>query len=272
VDSPAVPAEPLLGPIRRQITHMVPMDFPLLLIAPAFVIDLAAIGPEEKAWFMSVSYGVIFFVVLLVAQFGFSYFLMSRWSINPIFATDNFDYAMPNTWYKVRRDFYPWDATEVRCDGASWSPSCWRFFRRVSAWHGATGCVEFDGDQSLATTLAPSAARLRHCRRVLGTRRTFDVFFAGRPGVRRAGDGPSAGRDPGLAQIDIRVANAGVRRVTAQAAQWNSVPGAPRRRTRLARRRRAGLYSTQLWLMTSASYAINVAVEARSASDVWSCQ
>jgi hypothetical protein len=92
---------------------MVPMDFPLLLIAPAFVIDLAAHrGREEKAWFMSVSYGVIFFVVLLVAQFGFSYFLMSRWSINPIFATDNFDYAMPNTWYKVRREFYPWDATE----------------------------------------------------------------------------------------------------------------------------------------------------------------
>jgi len=110
---PLFPAEPLLGPIRRQITHMVPMDFPLLLIAPAFVIDLAAHrGREEKAWFMSVSYGVIFFVVLLVAQFGFSHFLMSRWSINPIFATDNFDYAMPNTWYKVRREFYPWDATE----------------------------------------------------------------------------------------------------------------------------------------------------------------
>ena len=61
---------------------------------------------------MSVSYGVIFFVVLLVAQFAFSYFLMSPWSINPLFATDNFDYAMPDTWYKVRREFYPWDATE----------------------------------------------------------------------------------------------------------------------------------------------------------------
>ena len=110
---PLFPAEPLLGPIRRQITHMVPMDFPLLLIAPAFVLDLATHRAKEgRDWLMAVVYGIVFFVVLLVAQFLFSYFLMSPWSINPVFATDNFDYAMPNTWYKVRREFYPWDATD----------------------------------------------------------------------------------------------------------------------------------------------------------------
>jgi hypothetical protein len=110
---PLFPAEPLLGPIRRQITHMVPMDFPLLLIAPAFVLDLATHRAKEFGdWFMAVAYAVIFFVVLLVAQFAFAYLLMSPWSMNPIFATNNFDYAMPDTWYKVRRAFYPWDATE----------------------------------------------------------------------------------------------------------------------------------------------------------------
>ena len=31
--------------------------------------------------------------------------------MNPVFATENFDYATPDTWYKVRREFYPWDAT-----------------------------------------------------------------------------------------------------------------------------------------------------------------
>ena len=92
---------------------------------------------------------------------------------------------------------------------------------------------------------------------------TFDVFFAGKAGaydVQVTVRPP--GVIPGLAQIDIRVANGSVRRVTAQAAQWNlgargapapdearPVPGAP------------GLYNTQLWLMTSASYAVNVAVE-----------
>jgi hypothetical protein len=92
---------------------------------------------------------------------------------------------------------------------------------------------------------------------------TFDVFFAGKAGaydIRVTVRPPSV--IPGLAEITVRVAEDGVRRVTAQAAQWNlgsrgapapdearAVPGAP------------GVYSTQLWLMTSASYAINVAVE-----------
>ena len=110
---PLFPAEPLLGPIRREITHMVPMDFPLMLIAPALVIDLASHRSDGRGnWFMAAAYGLIFFAVLLVAQFAFGYFLMSPWSINPVFATDNFDYATPDTWYKVRREFYPWDATE----------------------------------------------------------------------------------------------------------------------------------------------------------------
>jgi hypothetical protein len=110
---PLFPAEPLLGPIRRPLTHMVPMDFPLLMIAPAFVVDLAAHRSDRIGdWRKAVAYGLIFFVVFLVVQFSFSYFLMSRWSMNPIFATENFDYSMPATSYKVRREFYPWDATE----------------------------------------------------------------------------------------------------------------------------------------------------------------
>jgi hypothetical protein len=109
---PLFPAEPLLGPIRRQITHMVPMDFPLLLVAPAFAIDLAAHRVRDgRDWLMAVVYGVLFFGVLFVVQYPFASFLMSPWSMNPVFATTNFDYATPDTWYKVRRAFYPWDAT-----------------------------------------------------------------------------------------------------------------------------------------------------------------
>jgi len=92
---------------------------------------------------------------------------------------------------------------------------------------------------------------------------TFDVFFAGKAGaydVQVTVRPP--GVIPGLAQIDIRVGNAGVRRVTAQAAQWNlGARGAPAPDEARAVAGAPGLYSTQLWLMTSASYAINVAVE-----------
>ena len=108
---PLFAAEPLLGPIRRQITHMVPMDFPLLLIAPAIALDIAAHRARERRdWLTAVAYGAIFFVVLFAVQYPFSSFLMSPWSMNPVFATTNFDYAMPDSWYKVRREFYPWDA------------------------------------------------------------------------------------------------------------------------------------------------------------------
>ncbi len=34
------PAEPKLGPVYRQVTHFIPWEFPLLLIVPAFAIDL----------------------------------------------------------------------------------------------------------------------------------------------------------------------------------------------------------------------------------------
>jgi len=67
---------------------------------------------------------------------------------------------------------------------------------------------------------------------------------------------------PGLAQVTIRVAGDGVRRVTAQAAQWNlGSRGAPTPDEAVQVAGAPGLYGTQLWLMTAASYAINVSVD-----------
>ena len=37
---PFFPATPKLGPVYQHITHMVPMEFPLLVIVPAFLLDL----------------------------------------------------------------------------------------------------------------------------------------------------------------------------------------------------------------------------------------
>jgi hypothetical protein len=92
---------------------------------------------------------------------------------------------------------------------------------------------------------------------------TLAVFFAGEAGpydVQVSVRPP--GVIPGLAQISIRVAGDGVSRVTAQAAQWNlGTRGAPAPDEAEPVTGAPGLYTTQLWLMTSASYAINVAVE-----------
>jgi hypothetical protein len=91
----------------------------------------------------------------------------------------------------------------------------------------------------------------------------LDVFFVGKAGpydVQVSVRPP--GVIPGLAQITIRVAGNGVGRVTAQAAQWNlGTRGAPAPDVAEPVAGTPGLYATQLWLMTSASYAINVSVE-----------
>ena len=92
---------------------------------------------------------------------------------------------------------------------------------------------------------------------------TFDVFYSGKAGpydVQVTVRPP--GVIPGLAQITVRVAGDGVRRVTTQAAQWNlGTRGAPAPDEAEPVAGAPGLFAAQLWLMTSSSYAINVAVE-----------
>ena len=49
---PLFPATPKLGPVYQKITHMVPMEFPLLVIVPALLLDVfepRTVGLEEVA-------------------------------------------------------------------------------------------------------------------------------------------------------------------------------------------------------------------------------
>ena len=100
---PLFEGSPLLGPIRTPVTHMVPMDFPLLLLPVAIAIDLvlrrlAASG----AWVQALAVGAVFTVVHVATQWPFADFLMSDASRNAFFRTDNFPYMMPRDWLKVR--------------------------------------------------------------------------------------------------------------------------------------------------------------------------
>ena len=100
---PLFEGSPLLGPIRTPVTHMVPMDFPLLLLPVAIAIDLvlrrlAASG----AWVQALAVGVVFTMVHVATQWPFADFLMSDASRNAFFRTDNFPYMMPRDWLKVR--------------------------------------------------------------------------------------------------------------------------------------------------------------------------
>jgi hypothetical protein len=107
-----VPAEPKLGPVYQKVTHLIPPDFPLLLIVGAIVFDLARRHTTAwSLWAQSVALGTAFFISFLAAQWPFADFLMSAASRNRIFATNQYPYMMPATWAPVRNVFFATEHT-----------------------------------------------------------------------------------------------------------------------------------------------------------------
>jgi hypothetical protein len=90
---PLFPAEPKLGPVYQKITHLIPPDFPMLLIVPAIVFDLVRrrIGMWNR-WAQAAALGASFLASFLAVQWPFADFLMSLASRNWFFATNNFPY------------------------------------------------------------------------------------------------------------------------------------------------------------------------------------
>ena len=94
---PLFPAEPMLGPIYREVTTYVAPYFPVLLFIPAIVIDL--LYPKIKSLNMfskSIIISIIFCSLLLLVQWNFSIFLLSDYAKNWFFATgNNIPYFIP---------------------------------------------------------------------------------------------------------------------------------------------------------------------------------
>jgi hypothetical protein len=103
---PLFEGSPKLGPIRTAVTHMVSLDFPLLLLFPAIAIDLLMPRLRERgAWLQAAALGVLFLVVHAATQWPFANFLMSEASRNWFFNTDNIPYMMPSDWLRSLRQF-----------------------------------------------------------------------------------------------------------------------------------------------------------------------
>jgi hypothetical protein len=86
------PAEPKLGPIYREITRFVPLDFPLLLVVPAFAIDLT--WRRVRDWrrpTAAAALAATFLLALLLTQWPFANVLMEH-GRNWFFHADNFVY------------------------------------------------------------------------------------------------------------------------------------------------------------------------------------
>jgi hypothetical protein len=113
---PLFAATPKLGPIYQDVTHMVPLSFPLLLVAPALAMDALAHQAERRGWndwVLAGLTGVAFVAVLLAVQWPLSTFLLSPAARNWLFAGDNFSYATPPTSRAVRGEFFLSDRTRL---------------------------------------------------------------------------------------------------------------------------------------------------------------
>ena len=111
---PLFPAEPKLGPVYQKITHLIPPDFPMLLIVPAIVMDLLRhrIGGWNR-WAQSTALGAAFLASFAAVQWPFADFLMSPASRNWIFATNNFPYFIRPQSPWARNLFFPTEGSAM---------------------------------------------------------------------------------------------------------------------------------------------------------------
>lgn len=105
---PLFPAEPKLGPVYQHITHFIPLEFPLLLIVPAFAMDLLrARVTTLTRWQLAPLLGIVFVATFVAAEWPFATFMQSPAAENAFFGGDYFAYFMRPEWAIPRHEFFP---------------------------------------------------------------------------------------------------------------------------------------------------------------------
>jgi hypothetical protein len=112
---PLFPAEPKLGPVYRPVTHFIPWEFPLLVIVPAFVMDL--ILQRTGGWrpiVRALAAGLAFFVAFIAAQWPFANFLMTPRARNWFFGAGYLDFSTSARSAYARDVFFAREATATQ--------------------------------------------------------------------------------------------------------------------------------------------------------------
>ncbi len=90
---PLFPAQPRLGPVYTPVTHMIPPSFPILLLLPAFALDLFWQRKGSLSMpLVALGSAVIFTLVLAAFEWPFADFLLSRYSENYLFGTNYYSF------------------------------------------------------------------------------------------------------------------------------------------------------------------------------------
>ena len=107
---PLFPAAPKLGPVYQQVSHMVPLGFPFLIIVPAVLIDL--LWPKLQGWNpwkQTLILGTLFFLTIVAVQWPFANFLVSTLSANWFFGTHYQMYMIPLDTLFARGEWFPYE-------------------------------------------------------------------------------------------------------------------------------------------------------------------
>lgn len=112
---PLFPAEPKLGPVYQHITHMISLHFPILIVVPAFVLDLIVPRIQDRGkWTQAAIEGVVFVALLLAVCWPMGTFLVeSPLARNWFFGTQQFAYFLDSTLPGPSNIFYSTEATHA---------------------------------------------------------------------------------------------------------------------------------------------------------------
>jgi hypothetical protein len=107
---PLFPCEPKLGPVYQPVTHFIPLEFPLLVIVPAFALDLVrARLADWPRWRLAIVLGAVFLAVMVAAEWPFADFMQSPAARNAVFGGDYFAYFIRPEWFIARHEYFPPD-------------------------------------------------------------------------------------------------------------------------------------------------------------------
>jgi hypothetical protein len=103
---PLFAAQPKLGPVYTNVTHMVPMAFPILIIVPAIVLDLVLHRfAGRNKWSKAVVAGSAYLLVLLAVHWPFGEFMISPLARNWFFGMIYFPYQFPTVLHHLAYEF-----------------------------------------------------------------------------------------------------------------------------------------------------------------------
>jgi hypothetical protein len=109
---PLFPAQPKLGPVMHETTQFIPNGFPLLLLIPAFALDL--IRPLIAGWkkpLQALAAGPVFLLTFIAAEWPFGTFLQSPAARNAFFGSNYFEYFVGPKSFAALYKFVPYEKT-----------------------------------------------------------------------------------------------------------------------------------------------------------------